>query len=72
VIEAPKEPRTEIQAQHIRYPLNNIGGGNAGLVTVQADLALPRWGAWWVTVTQSSHLPIAMWPVTAAKSSFSA
>jgi hypothetical protein len=37
VIEAPKELKTPTQAVNIRYPLNNIGGGNPVIVSVQGQ-----------------------------------
>jgi hypothetical protein len=37
VIEAPKESKTEIEAQNIRFPLNNIGSGNPIIAEVQGQ-----------------------------------
>jgi hypothetical protein len=35
VLEAPKESKTEVEARHIRYPLNNIGTGNPVIAQLQ-------------------------------------
>jgi hypothetical protein len=37
IIEAPKEEKTEIEAQDIRFPLNNIGGGSPVIADVQGQ-----------------------------------
>ena len=37
VIEAPKESKTEVQARHVRFPLNNIGPGNPIIAVVQGQ-----------------------------------
>ena len=46
VIEAPKESKTEIEAQNIRYPLNNIGPGNPIIAEVQGQEFVATMVAW--------------------------